>query len=120
MFSRALVGTGVAIFSTSQEGGRGILGRTLRSCVHSVCPGYPRELHGHCQGGGGPVSATSRGPGTPRGLFSTLLGGLRGLRGLLRMIGISVARHTARPLSRALLHQPLGNFQDTRYHVTPA
>ena len=32
MFSRALAGTGVAIFSTSLEGGRGILGRTLRSC----------------------------------------------------------------------------------------
>ena len=58
---------------------------------------------------GGPVSATSRGPGTPRGHFSTLLGELRGLWGLLRMIGISVARHTARPLSRALLHRPLGN-----------
>ena len=66
------------------------------------------------RGAGGPVSATSRGPGTPRGDFSTLLGGLRGLRGLLRMIGISVARHTARPLSQALLHQPLGNLQDTR------
>ena len=44
---------------------------------------------------GGPVSATSRGPGTPRGHFSTLLGGLRGLPGLLRMIGISVAREFA-------------------------
>ena len=43
-----------------------------------------------------------------------LLGELRGLRGLLRMIGISVACHTARPLSPALLHQPLGNLQDTR------
>ena len=31
MFSRALAGTGVAIFSISLEGGRGILGRTLRS-----------------------------------------------------------------------------------------
>ena len=36
------------------------------------------------------------------------------------MIGLSVAHHMAHPLSRDLLHRPLGNLQDTRQHVTPA
>ena len=38
----------------------------------------------------------------------------RGLRGLLRMIGVSVARQAAHPLLRALLQKPLGNLREAR------
>ena len=83
---------------------------TLMPGHTTLAPGTHGSYMDTVRGGaGGPVSATSRGPGTPHGHFSNLLGGLRGLRGLLRMICISVAHHTARPLSPALLHQPLGN-----------
>lgn len=44
-------------------------------------------------------------------ILASRICGLRGLRGLLRMIGASAARHTARPPLRVLLRQPLGNVQ---------
>ena len=122
MFSRVLAGKGVTIFSTSLEGGRGNLGRTLRSCRGTLhLPRVPTGVTWTLSAGQGALLALQVGDlGHHVVTLVPLLGGLRGLQGLLRMIGISVARHTARPLSQALLHQPLGNLQDTRYHVTPA
>ena len=52
---------------------------TLMRGHTSLAPGTHGSYMDTVRRAGGPVSATSMGPGTPRGHFSTLLGGLGGI-----------------------------------------